>query len=192
MALNIDDPNQLSGVTVVGDDGQKLGSVDAVYYDNATDRPEWAAVRSGLFGTRVTLVPLRRADYDEDALRVPFNKIQLRNAPYHDPGRELSAAEEADLYRYYGIDYDTSADEAAETVEMPVDRTALPTPADRQPATEAVERIRRQRQSASDRMAERDAPADRADPETRDAPRHADHDVDRIDPERDVRDGRYL
>jgi PRC-barrel domain len=192
MAMNIDDPNQLSGVTVVGDDGQKLGSVDAVYYDNATDRPEWVAVRSGLFGTRVTLVPLRRADYDEDALRVPFNKIQLRNAPYHDPGRELSAAEEADLYRYYGIDYDTSADEAAETVEMPVDRTALPTPADRQPATEAVERIRRQRQSASDRMAERDATGDRADPETRDAPRHADHDVDRIDPERDVRDGRYL
>src|SRR3954468_6863140 len=155
MAMNIDDPNQLSGVNVVGDDGQKLGSVDAVYYDNATDRPEWVAVRSGLFGTRVTLVPLRRADYDEDALRVPFNKIQLRNAPYHDPGRELSAAQEADLYRYYGIDYDTSAAEAAEPVEMPVDRTAVPTPPDRQPATEAVERIRRQRQSASDRMAER-------------------------------------
>jgi hypothetical protein len=192
MAMNIDDPNQLSGVNVVGDDGQKLGSVDAVYYDNATDRPEWVAVRSGLFGTRVTLVPLRRADYDEDALRVPFNKIQLRNAPYHDPGRELSAAQEADLYRYYGIDYDTSADEAAETVEMPVDRTAVPTPPDRQPATEAVERIRRQRQSASDRMAERDAPADRADPEILDAARYADHDVDRIDPERDVRDGRYL
>ena len=185
MAMNIDDPNQLSGVTVVGGDGQKLGSVDAVYYDNATDQPEWVAVRSGLFGTRVTLVPLRRADYDEDALHVPFNKVQLRNAPYHDPGRELSASEEADLYRYYGIDYDTSGDDAAETVEMPIGRPAAP-----EPTTAAVERIRRQRQSASNRMAET-AAAQRSD-ETRDAPRHVDHDADRIDPERDVRDGRYL
>src|SRR3954447_24351117 len=105
MAMNIDDPNQLSGVTVVGDDGQKLGSVDAVYYDNATDRAEWVAVRSGLFGTRVTLVPLCRADFADDALHVPFDKVQLRHAPHHDPGRELSSSDEADLYRYYGVDH---------------------------------------------------------------------------------------
>lgn len=209
MAMNIDDPNQLSGVTVIGGDGQKLGNVDAVYFDNATDRPEWVAVRSGLFGTRVTLVPLRRADYEEDALHVPFNKVQLRNAPFHDPGRELSAAEEADLYRYYGIDYGISdhgtsdhgtsdhgisGDDAVETVEMRIDRTAVtgsPQPRP-EPATEAVERIRRQRRSASDRMAAGEAPAAHIDRETPEAPRSVDHDVDRIDPERDVRDGRYL
>ena len=105
MSVNMNDPAQLNGATVIGGDGQKLGSVDAVYYDNATDRAEWVAVRSGLLGTRVTLVPLRRADYSGDALRVPFDKVQLRNAPHHDPGNELSSADEADLYRYYGIDY---------------------------------------------------------------------------------------
>jgi len=36
---------------------------------------------------------------------VPFDNVQMRNAPHHDPGNELSSAEEADLYRYYGIDY---------------------------------------------------------------------------------------
>jgi hypothetical protein len=186
MAMNIDDPNQLSGVTVVGDDGQKLGSVDAVYYDNATDRPEWVAVRSGLFGTRVTLVPLRRADYDEDALRVPFNKIQLRNAPYHDPGRELSAAEEADLYRYYGIDYGT--DDAAATVEMRVDRTGVTEPADERPVADTpVERIRLGRQTATEqRTLEGGARGERIDDDMR-AARFADPDVDRIDPERDGR-----
>ena len=109
MSVNMNDPAQLNGTTVVGGDGEKLGNVDAVYYDNATDRAEWVAVRSGLFGTRVTLVPLRRADYTGAELRVPFDKVQLRNAPHHDPGNELSSTDEADLYRYYGIDYSDTA-----------------------------------------------------------------------------------
>ena len=102
---NFDEPARLTGTTVIGGDGEKLGSVDAVYYDNATDRAEWVAVRGGLFGTRVTLVPLRRADFEGDELHVPFDKVQLRNAPHHDPGRDLSSSDEVDLYRYYGIDY---------------------------------------------------------------------------------------
>jgi len=117
MSVNTNDPGQLNGTTVVGGDGEKLGNVDAVYYDNATDRAEWVAVRSGLFGTRVTLVPLRRADYTGNELRVPFDKVQLRNAPHHDPGNELSSTDEADLYRYYGIDYSDTADGFADTTD---------------------------------------------------------------------------
>ena len=134
MTMNIDDPARLDGATVIGVDGQKLGSVDAVYFDNASDRPQWVAVRGGLFGTRVALVPLRRADYADDALRVPFDKVQLRHAPHHDTGHDLSAAHEADLYRYYGIDH---ADESAETVEFRIDTT------DPVPAEEAGPRLRR-------------------------------------------------
>ena len=117
MTMN-SEAERLHGTTVIGGDGEKLGSVDAVYYDNATDKPEWVAVRSGLFGTRVALVPLRRADHAGDALRVPFDKVQLRNAPHHDPGNELSSSDEADLYRYYGIDYAHSADDSAKTGEV--------------------------------------------------------------------------
>jgi sporulation protein YlmC with PRC-barrel domain len=118
MTMNIDDPACLDGATVIGVDGQKLGSVDAVYFDNASDRPQWVAVRGGLFGTRVALVPLRRAAYADEALRVPFDRVQLRHAPHHDTGHDLSAADEADLYRYYGIDH---ADESAQTVEFRID-----------------------------------------------------------------------
>ena len=117
MSVNMNDPGRLNGTTVVGGDGEKLGNVDAVYYDNTTDRAEWVAVRSGLFGTRVTLVPLRRADYTGIELRVPFDKVQLRNAPHHDPGNELSSTDEADLYRYYGIDYSDTADGFAGTTD---------------------------------------------------------------------------
>lgn len=123
MTMNIDDPTRLNGTSVIGGDGEKLGNVDAVYYDNATDKPAWVAVRSGLFGTRVALVPLRRADYAGDQLRVPFDKVQLRNAPHHDPGRELSSTDEADLYRYYGIDYGRGGNESVTTQEF---RTGRP------------------------------------------------------------------
>ena len=123
MTMNIDDPSCLDGATVISVDGQKLGSVDAVYFDNASDRPQWVAVRGGLFGTRVALVPLRRADYADEALRVPFDKVQLRHAPHHDTGRDLSAEDEANLYRYYGIDY--AADESARTVEFRIDSADL-------------------------------------------------------------------
>ena len=123
MTMNIDDPSCLDGATVISVDGQKLGSVDAVYFDNASDRPQWVAVRGGLFGTRVALVPLRRADYADEALRVPFDKVQLRHAPHHDTGRDLSAADELNLYRYYGLDY--AADESARTVEFRIDSADL-------------------------------------------------------------------
>ena len=134
MTMNIDDPACLDGATVIGVDGQKLGSVDAVYFDNVSDQPQWVAVRGGLFGTRVALVPLRRADYADEALRVPFDKVQLRHAPHHETGRDLSAADEADLYRYYGIDY---ADDSVRTVEFRIDAT------DPAPAEDAAGRLRR-------------------------------------------------
>ena len=105
MAITIDDPSRLEGRDVSGDDGDKLGTVDAVYFDNDTDRPEWVSVKSGLFGTNVSLVPLATADFDGERLRVPFSKEQLKAAPHHDPGRELSASDEAELFRHYGISY---------------------------------------------------------------------------------------
>jgi hypothetical protein len=93
----------LEGATVIGGDGRKLGTVEAVYSDNASGSAAWAAVRSGMFGGSVALVPLAAATYSGDELRVPFDKEQLRTAPHHDPGRELSRWDEADLFRHYGM-----------------------------------------------------------------------------------------
>jgi uncharacterized protein (TIGR02271 family) len=97
------DPGTMNGATVHGNDGAKLGKVDAIYYDNDTDRPEWVAVTSGLFGSHVSLVPLRSGDWDGSKLTVPFDKDALRSAPHHDPDVALSPTEEDDLYRHYGL-----------------------------------------------------------------------------------------
>jgi stress response protein YsnF len=110
MAVHNDDVARLDGAEIIGDDGEKLGTVAGVYFDNASDQPEWVAVRSGLFGLNESLVPLATAEVRGDRLHVPFDKEQLRRAPHHEPGRELSPQDEIDLFRHYGISYDTWAE----------------------------------------------------------------------------------
>ncbi|MFY9807783.1 MAG: PRC and DUF2382 domain-containing protein [Pseudonocardiaceae bacterium] len=105
MAVNISDPAQLHGSAVMDRSGKKLGKVYSIYYDNETDRPEWAAVKSGFFGSHVSLVPLATADFDGRELRVPYDKDQLQAAPHHDPDSELSPSDEAELFHHYGVPY---------------------------------------------------------------------------------------
>jgi uncharacterized protein (TIGR02271 family) len=103
------DPGTMTGATVHGSDGAKLGKVDSVYLDNETGRPEWAAVKSGLFGGHVSLVPLQSGDWDGSTLTVPFDKNALQNAPHHDPDVAISDTDEDELYRHYGMTGTTPA-----------------------------------------------------------------------------------
>ena len=90
------------GSTAHGADG-KLGTVGEVYLDDETGRPEWATVRTGMFGTKESFVPLAEADLSGSDLRLPYDKDKVKNAPQIDTDGHLSPAEEADLYRYYGV-----------------------------------------------------------------------------------------
>ena len=100
---NVSNPSTMTGAPVRGTDGDKLGKIDAIYLDNATNAPEWAAVKTGLFGGHNTLVPLAQASWDGDTLTVPFDKAALNAAPHHDPDAAISAQDEDELYRHYGL-----------------------------------------------------------------------------------------
>ncbi|MGY2079254.1 DUF2382 domain-containing protein [Modestobacter sp. SYSU DS0657] len=92
------------GTTAVDADGDKLGKVGQVYLDDQTGRPEWATVSTGLFGTSETFVPLADAQLADGALRVPYQKAKVKDAPRMDADSgHLSPDEEAELYRYYGV-----------------------------------------------------------------------------------------
>ena len=95
------------GRVMVDRDSNKIGEVVDIYLDNETDRPEWAVVRTGLFGLRSTFVPLADAREVGDELQVPHQRLQVKQAPNIDPDGQLSEVEEAELYRHYGLDYDT-------------------------------------------------------------------------------------
>ncbi|MGY1814997.1 DUF2382 domain-containing protein [Blastococcus sp. SYSU D00820] len=110
--------SSLIGSTAVGPEG-KIGTVGEVYLDDSTGRPEWATVRTGLFGTKEAFVPLADADLAGGELRVPYDKKMVAGAPHHDVEGHLSPSEEADLYRYYGLDGGQSVAAAVGTVDGP-------------------------------------------------------------------------
>ena len=100
---------RLRGATLIGADGGKIGSIQDIYADRETGRPEWMAVSTGMFGSRLSFVPLAEAQITGDDVRVPYDKAQVKDAPNVEPDGELSQQEETELYRYYGIEYATSS-----------------------------------------------------------------------------------
>lgn len=93
----------LRGGSVVSSTGEKIGKVGQVFLDDRTGDPEWVTVKTGLFGTAESSVPLADADVAGDEIRVPFGKDQVKDAPRLDDSEgHLSPEEEAELYRYYG------------------------------------------------------------------------------------------
>ena len=95
------------GRTLVDNDGDKIGKIEDVYLDRSSGEPEWVAVKTGLFGSNVSFVPIGDASPAGDDLRVGYTKDQVKDAPNIDPDGELSPEEERRLYQHYGrSDYD--------------------------------------------------------------------------------------
>jgi len=93
----------LSGGTVVSQAGEKLGKVGQVFLDDRSGEPAWVTVRTGLFGTAESFVPLTDADVRGDEVRVPYTKETVKGSPRVDDAEgHLSHEEEVELYRYYG------------------------------------------------------------------------------------------
>ena len=88
------DPDRLEGLTVIDNDGDKVGKVTTVFIDTTSERPEWVSVKTGFFGSNETLVPLRSASLGDDEIRVPYTKEHIKSAPHHNPEEALSDADE--------------------------------------------------------------------------------------------------
>ena len=93
----------LMGSTVRDSAGDKIGKVGQVYLDDTTGQPEWVTVRTGLFGTRESFVPLAAARVEGDELVVDVTKDRVTEAPKIDEDGHLSEEQEAELYGYYGV-----------------------------------------------------------------------------------------
>ncbi|MGH3913501.1 MAG: DUF2382 domain-containing protein [Pseudonocardiaceae bacterium] len=109
--LTIQQVRNLQGATVYDADGNKIGKIGQIYLDDQTGHPEWVAVRTGLFGTHESFVPLAQADMPrEGEVVVPVSKAQVKDAPRIDPvGGHLSGADEVELYRYYELEPEPSS-----------------------------------------------------------------------------------
>jgi PRC-barrel domain protein len=104
--VDIDTARSWQGRTMVDRDGDKVGSIEAIYVDDQSGEPQWALVNTGLFGTKSTFVPLAQANPSGDQVQVPYEKQLIKDAPRMDPDGHLSEAEEQQLWRHYGLDYE--------------------------------------------------------------------------------------
>ncbi|MFF1516121.1 DUF2382 domain-containing protein [Streptomyces sp. NPDC058305] len=95
-------------------DGSKVGDAKHVFFDDASGQPEWVTVKTGLFGTNESFVPMRGAHMVEDHLEVTVSKDRIQDAPNVDVdnGGHLSEDEEHRLYEHYGINWDEAWQQA--------------------------------------------------------------------------------
>jgi uncharacterized protein (TIGR02271 family) len=100
------------GRNLLDRDGDKIGSIGDVYVDAETGRPEWIAVTTGLFGSKVSFVPIAEAQAEGDDVRVPYEKSHVKDSPNVDADGALSPDEESRLYAHYGLGYAQPGDEA--------------------------------------------------------------------------------
>jgi sporulation protein YlmC with PRC-barrel domain len=103
--MTIQDVQTWRGMTVIDADGDKIGTIDQIYLDRQTGQPEFATVKTGLFGLKTSFVPIVDAEITGDnTVRVGVQKEQVKDAPRIEPdGQELSAEEERKLWEHYGM-----------------------------------------------------------------------------------------
>ncbi|MET9678748.1 PRC-barrel domain-containing protein [Streptomyces coeruleorubidus] len=91
---------------VVDPKEHKIGVLEAVYVDTATDEPAMATVRTGLPGRRrLVFVPLDDAVLGPDYIKVSHAGGQVRKAPSIGTDDVLPAEQEEEIFQHYGMAY---------------------------------------------------------------------------------------
>jgi uncharacterized protein (TIGR02271 family) len=118
--------------TVIGRDGDKVGTVDSVWLDADGD-PAYLAIRTGWLGMGKThVVPAQRADVSERRreIRLPYTADELKGAPDFDATANLQSADEERIGTYYqrfGFKRDNWLQNRGSTAEsaMPANRQGV-------------------------------------------------------------------
>jgi hypothetical protein len=91
---------------VVDFEGHKIGVLEAVYVDTATDESAMATVRIGLpTRQRLAFVPLGDAILGPDYVKVSYAKAQVKKAPSIGTDDILPAEGEEAIFQHYGMEY---------------------------------------------------------------------------------------
>jgi sporulation protein YlmC with PRC-barrel domain len=85
--------------------GERIGSLEDVYFESETGEAMFLLVKSGLLGRHLTFAPVRGVKPGQSYLQVGQSKEEIKQAPTLEPGGDLSADDESRIYRYYGFEY---------------------------------------------------------------------------------------
>ncbi|TQF06695.1 PRC-barrel domain containing protein [Kitasatospora acidiphila] len=91
---------------VVDPAGHKIGTLEAIYVDTATDLPSMATVQIGLpTRHRLVFVPLDEATVGPGYVKVGYDKALVKDCPAIGTDDVLPAEDEAAIFQHYGLTY---------------------------------------------------------------------------------------
>ena len=93
-------PEAYAGRTVVDAAGDKIGTVEQVYVNDASGEPDWVTLRTGLFG-KDRFAPLYKSSIDGDDLVLPYSKDVVKDSPAVSDTDHLDKDESDALFAYY-------------------------------------------------------------------------------------------
>jgi hypothetical protein len=101
------DIREWRGHDVVDTDGHKIGKLESVYVDTATDLPSYGTVKVGLpTRHRLVFVPLTGATVGPGYLKVCYGRKLVRDAPSIGTDGVLPSGDEEAIFKHYGLAYE--------------------------------------------------------------------------------------
>ncbi len=93
--------SDLCGTTVFDSSNDPIGTVEEIFYDEATIRPVWVGVAAGASADKRVLVPMETALVGNGGLTLPYTEQHMRGAP--SAAGTIGRAYEQGLRAYYGL-----------------------------------------------------------------------------------------
>ncbi|KIF06591.1 photosystem reaction center subunit H [Streptomyces sp. RSD-27] len=102
--FEVSDIREWRGHEVLDSDGHRIGTMESVYVDTATDQPAFATITVGLpTRRRLVFVPLAGATVGPGYLKVAFTRKAVKSAPSMGTDDVLAAEDEPPLFAHYDL-----------------------------------------------------------------------------------------
>ena len=119
MTMTSANPTDLFGSEVLDGTGTKIGTVDNVWVDDATDQLEFIGVKTGWLFGKTHVIPAEQAQVANGQVTVPYPEEQIKEAPSFAGDAQLSPDEESQIYSYYGMQRSTAPSPTGMGTETP-------------------------------------------------------------------------
>lgn len=108
-AVAHEDLSAWRGSELIDSNGEKIGTLEDVYFDIETDEAQFGTVQEGFIDRRIVFVPLVGVTLGPESIRVAVTKQLVKDGPsLRQEGGELSQEDESLLYHYFQMNYTPS------------------------------------------------------------------------------------
>lgn len=109
MSICTTDCDQWIGGALVDESDRRLGTIEEIYFDGQTGRPQWLVVRLGRFARRA-FVPLTGAKRIPEGIMTPYRRHVIVAAPKIAPDENIGEQQTHALYSHYDLAHDALVD----------------------------------------------------------------------------------